>query len=364
MRMNAIRSIIIAIAIIAAPEFARAQSLQVERVIGENEASGLLPIDNKAFLEVNGWSMAFWTALDEGKNAGQNIGIVALRNSDPPVWQGLLAPFKEGGDPSDIDDSEALARWGSYIYIFGSHFGSKKGRLQAERHFVARFDESVIAGGFIAPGLLEMDVSLDAFRLHRVINDYFHDTGAFIPKGDKTKAMMVREAAANGPNVKEKDHPINIEGAAFLESGDVVLGLRLPVTSEGHPILVRVSHIDRLFDDPPTDPKIEGHWVLTNVGDAGHLTGIRALDIAGDRLFAVTGGIERKGPVFDDYENAEQEAYHHYEVNIGGAAGQTELDATDLGALDFGNVEGITIREDSSMWFVVDNKKAVELFRK
>ena len=44
------------------------------------------------------------------------------------------------------EDCEAMARRGSWIYIFGSHFGSKSGPMESSRHFVARFDESRIQG--------------------------------------------------------------------------------------------------------------------------------------------------------------------------------------------------------------------------
>ena len=60
--------------------------------------------------------------------------------------------------------------------------------------------------------------------------------------------------------------PINVEGAAFRDGAEapkggsptLLLGLRFPVTAEGHPIVVEIEGIERLFKPGNRLPEVHG----------------------------------------------------------------------------------------------------------
>ena len=139
--------------------------------------------------------------------------------------------------------------------VFGSHFGSKDGPLQPKRAFVARFRECDVEHVTGDPAV-EMEVSRKSFASHYVVNDALKAGGpALVPLGRESDEAFIRKTIERGKDegkkwagfVREGDYPINVEGAAFLADGTILLGLRFPVSAEGLPILVGLEGIERLF---------------------------------------------------------------------------------------------------------------------
>ena len=106
-----------------------------------------------------------------------------------------------------------------------------------------------------------------------------------IPLGEQSHdaliAATVELGNKEGKNlaglVREDDYPINIEGAAFRDNGNLLLGLRFPTTAEGRPILVELRGIDRLFEPGGDLPEVAGFWTADAVGKDGEIAGVRDL---------------------------------------------------------------------------------------
>ena len=82
-------------------------------------------------------------------------------------WVGATtSPPTPGAENGRTEDGEALAHHDGWVYVFGSHFGSKAGPLRPRRAFVARFREDDAA-----TGPLPVQVVRNRFRLHRAVND-------------------------------------------------------------------------------------------------------------------------------------------------------------------------------------------------
>ena len=270
---------------------------------GNNEASSLLAVTNVDFLSARGWDLAFWTVLDEGR-VEKAIALIGKSKGKDKWAIERVRVKKVKGHKGKTDDSEALCRKDGYVYILGSHFGKKRGKdhLREERQFIARFKESSV---FAKPDKLTIDelvVSRDEFLLHRLINKRLKELN--VPVGEHTEKVketikeIIRETQREYKGkwwvhrVGEGDRPINIEGAVFLESGSLLLGLRYPVSENGNPILVEVEDIDVLFEEG--EPVISNAWVLQNVGGKEELRGIRAMERIGDCIHIITGNIDSK----------------------------------------------------------------------
>ena len=97
--------------------------------------------------------------------------------------------------------------------------------------------------------------------------------------------------------MRQDDYLINIEGAAFRESG-ILLGLRFPTTAEGRPILVELEGIHRLFDPDGALPEVRGFWTADAVGKRGEIAGVRDLALLeageGEELHFVTGNVDSR----------------------------------------------------------------------
>lgn len=98
------------------------------------EASALLAIESQAVLKAHGWEMAFWSCSDEDRAEKALHALGKGRDGWELVW-----PGKVRAEPkSPTEDAEAMARFGPWVYIVGSHFGTKAGPLEPARHFIAR----------------------------------------------------------------------------------------------------------------------------------------------------------------------------------------------------------------------------------
>jgi hypothetical protein len=136
------------------------------------------------------------------------------------------------GTAGKTEDAEAITRDDStgYVYILGSHFGSKHGPLQPKRGFVARFREAEI-GHVTEDPAMELEVSRRSFVLHRIINDALEVVGpCLIPLGEQSYKALIESTIERGEKesknwaglVREGDYPVNIEGAAFRENGNLL----------------------------------------------------------------------------------------------------------------------------------------------
>src|SRR5215217_9593319 len=114
---------------------------------------------------------------------------------------------------------------------------------------------------------MHLEVSRRSFALHRLINDALQESDlGLIPLGEQTHKALIEATIERGEEkqknwaglVREDDYPINIEGAAFRENGNLLLGLRFPTTAEGRPILVEFESIDRLFEGKDAIPEVAG----------------------------------------------------------------------------------------------------------
>ena len=338
---------------------ARAEEISA-RIPGRtsHEGSSLLAVENAPLLAANGWKRAFWVAFDEG-DAGSPLGLLGERNADGQ-WD--LKDVRLRGDQTKIDDTEALARRNGFIYLVGSHFGKKKGKLEAVRQFVARFREADVQA---ASPEVHLEVRQDDFALHRLINDALAASGIeLIPRGageEKEYIEKTRKSDEPGKDrISKDDRALNIEGATFLASGGLALGLRYPVTKRGEPLIVVLGDAEALFDHRM--PKVEAVWVLHVANAPGQLRGIRELESSGGEIQVVTGSIERTSPdspLLKDHPGADAVTSEHRafaEPNPTVKAIESRR-IRDLAPA--GNVEGIAV--DGGDWYLFDDPNEIRV---
>ena len=265
-----------------------------------NEASALLGIQSPAVLETLGWDVGFWIVSDEleaskalaalGQTADGDWQVVRVKTSDGKPWTG-----------KNCEDCETLARAGSHVYVFGSQYGSKEGPLEPRRHFVARFNEALLDVSSKGRISVEMDLVRKPFALHRIVNDALQERGIELLRLQTPLHEAFVGAVADKGKEKKKgwrklvrrdDVPINIEGATFMEGGRLLIGLRYPVTTDGHPIVVEVEGIDRLFEHDASPPLATAVRILTSIGDRRTPAGIRELDARGGVVHVITGDLD------------------------------------------------------------------------
>src|SRR5215210_3687568 len=159
-----------------------------------NEASGLLAIRDGALLEEHGWDLGFWAVLDEGEIA-DCVAAISHRRGSPEGdgWEIERLHASVGGNAGKTEDAEAITLHENtgYVYILGSHFGSKAGPLHPKRGFVARFREADV-GHVTEDPAMELDVSRRDFALHRLINDALVEHGPdLIPLGEQSHKALI-----------------------------------------------------------------------------------------------------------------------------------------------------------------------------
>jgi hypothetical protein len=161
---------------------------RLELNLHPNEASGLLAVEDESLLESHGWELAFWAVLDEGE-IEDCVAIIGQRRDAliSEGWQIERLHAEPLGDAGKTEDAEAITRYDGWIYVFGSHFGSKDGPLQPKRSFVARFREADIGHASRDP-TMGMEISHESFLLHRLINDDLKEQGPdLIPLGEASR---------------------------------------------------------------------------------------------------------------------------------------------------------------------------------
>jgi hypothetical protein len=166
--------------------------------------------------------------------------------------------------------------------------------------------------------------------------------------------------------VTAADHPINIEGADFRADGRLLLGLRYPVTAEGHPILVELSDPAAMLADPDATPRTGHAWALEDVGSPEAPSGIRALHAEGnDRFDAIAGDLDaaKKGATIlaDHPEGAVAQSVHvRFDLPLTAAGGSlTSRRLHEFGELR--RIEGVALAPDGHAHYVIDEEGHVGL---
>lgn len=311
-----------------------------------NEASALVAIHDHALLDALGFETAFWIASDE-KPAAE--AVAALGRANDGSWKVVPLGMKlsESSTTKRAEDCETIARAGSWIYVIGSQFGSKKGVLEPKRHFVIRFNEAQVHEMNV-----EVELTRAPFVLHRLINDAIRSRRlALIARNDAyvEKTLKAGKSKKWKKLVNEGDHPINVEGAAFLPNGHLLLGLRYPTTATGHPILIEVERIDALFEGEK--PRVASVWIIENSGSKGAPAGVREIDARGAAIHVVTGALDNPG-VPDGAAN------EHVVIRMPKVRKRVvRVKGKRVRKLSAGsNVEGLAVQDDGTVWYVHDDE--------
>jgi len=356
----------------------RDELFQMELNLHPNEASGLLTIRDETLLREHGWDLGFWAVLDEGEIADCVAAIGHRRGSpEDESWEIERLRAEVDGKAGKTEDAEAITRdeRTGYVYILGSHFGGKAGPLQAKRGFVARFREADVDHVTDDPAM-QLEVSRRNFALHRLINDAFRDSDLdLIPLGEQSRGALISATIERGEKeetewaglVREDDYPINIEGAAFRDDGNLLLGLRFPTTREGRPILIELRGIERLFDDAL--PEVAGFWTADAVGRDGEIAGVRDLALleteGGEELHLVTGNVDsrdKQSVLVQDYPGGRETVATHFRCILPPDASSGSL-ATEF-VREFPSlprVEGIALTPEGRTFYVTDEDEGVHL---
>ncbi|MDQ3912514.1 MAG: DUF4185 domain-containing protein [Actinomycetota bacterium] len=351
---------------------------RLELNLHPNEASGLLAVEDGPLLEARGWDLAFWAVLDEGK-IEDCVAVIGHRRGAAigEGWEIERLHAEPIGDAGKTEDAEAVTRHGGWVYIFGSHFGSKSGPLQPKRGFVARFREDEVGHAAQDPAM-GMEISRDAFLMHRLINDAFKAGGPdLIPLGPNSHASLIEATIERGERenkrwaglVRQGDYPINVEGAAFREGGTLLLGLRFPVSAEGYPVLVELEGIERLFEAGEEPPEVVGFWVVDAVGREGEIAGVRDLAVLrierGEELHLVTGNVDsrdKNSVLIQDYPGGHNTVATHFRCALPSDARSGTLEGEFVREFpDLPRVEGIAITDGGRFFYVTDEDEGVHL---
>ncbi|MGC4887087.1 hypothetical protein [Micromonospora sp. DT227] len=339
----------------------------VEFLVAGNEASDLLPVRSPTLLRAYGARRGFWTVLDEGP-VEQCLALLLER--DDGEWVAHHVPADAGPENGRTEDGEALAHHDGWVYVFGSHFGSKAGPLRPRRAFVARFREDDAVSGPLA-----VHVVRNRFRLHRAINDALVAAPlATLPPGERVRQRFVTETVARGTarakgwvsRLAEDDLPLNVEAAAFTPAGTALLGLRFPVTAAGEPIYVELAGVAGMFDRAaPSWPRALGAYALTGVTPAGALAGFRAITPTDDGGYAaVIGSIDALGKgsvLLDDHPHGGKVTSRHVRFRHA-AADDARVGAELVAELaPFHHVEGLA-EEAGRCYYVTDEDHRVALW--
>lgn len=327
-----------------------------ELTVAGNEASDLLRVHSPGLLaDLGAWS-AFWTVLDEGP---VEDCLALLCEHGDGHWSARHVQADAAAMAGRTEDGEALAFHDGWVYVLGSHFGSKKGPLRPKRAFVARFRESLTP---------QLEIVRHRFALHRVVNDALTaltgDPAEIVRERfiAQTRARGQAKGKAWAAQLADSDHPINIEGAAFTAKGTLLIGLRWPVTSAGEPLIVELSGIPDLFAGG--DVLVSGVYPLTEAGQ-GPL-GVRALSARADGTFDVVIGsidaVDKGSILLDAHPETRDATCRHYRFVLPGLPGPVKPELiVDLAPLH--HVEGISEWEGQSL-YVTDEDHRVALYQR
>lgn len=343
----------------------------VELQLDFNEASDLLPLDDPALLRAEGADAAYLVSLDEGCVEG-NLRL--LTHADGAGvgdgWSVRAIEADAGDDADKTDDPEASAMFKGYAYVIGSHYGKKRGPLNPKRAWMARFDVRELR----EDKPVALHIVRDKLRLNRVINDALQasdiDLVELVPEYEAAFVKAARDVAEAkgkkwGRRVLDGDYPLNIEGAAFRANGNLLLGLRFPVTASGSPVLVEVSGVPDMFENG-TWPEVVAVWWLPDPGDPDRKVGFRAITAMGrGRFDAIIGNldaIDKDSALHDHYAGGRHATSEHWTFKLPSGRRGGEIKATLLERFESETrVEGLSPGPDGHMTYVVDEDHRVAM---
>lgn len=362
----------------------RRQPLEaVELDLHPNEASDLAPIHNSGVLAAHGWDLGFWSVLDEtpAESSVVAIGRRAVeadeggaqahdtaRDESSRTWEVVHPRFELDGGAGKTEDAEACTINEGWVYVVGSHFGGKTGPLEKGRQWVARFREDAFEGSLLDTKP-HLDLARNGFRLHRAVNDGLRAFGPdLLEPGPEVRKRFIKQGRKKGgkkakARIGKGDHPINVEGAAFLPDGSLLLGLRFPITADGHPLLVELAGEESLFANEPVAPVVRRFWVLANVGSKRNPAGIRALHRSGSVMHAVTGNLDdpsKDSAVLSDHPEGARARSAHYRFRAPRARDGGAVEAELVRRFEAENVEGLAPGA-GGFHYVTDEDEAVRL---
>ena len=336
-----------------------------------NEASGLLRVGDQSLLDHFGWDLAFWSVLDE-VDVSDCIVLIGHRDGEPLTsgWAPQRLPVDRRGHDAPAKDAEAVARFDGYVYVVGSHHGGKDGPIRREEQWVARFEESAVVGdpGAGVPGVV-LDVVDTRFRLHRVLNDALRDCGVeLVAMTDLLKRSFVDSCMEDVRGTPEEglvaadDWTVNIEGAEFTPSGDMLLGLRFPVAADGRPLVVQVAGWTSLFEEPLGMPAVTGVWPIAAIGRDGSMAGVRDLCFVDDELHAITGDLDSAGKgsvIREDLPGGNDTVSTHFAMRMPTASEPAPPPRVIREFPDHPRIEGLAADGGGRFFYVSDEDEAI-----
>ncbi len=336
-----------------------------------NEASDLAVVPDGGLAR---FDQTFVTVLDEGV-IEESVAILGHGGDDPfEGWEAQRLRLSANVHAGRTEDAEACDVHGDHLYVFGSHFGSKDGPLEARRAWVARVakaDLSTAVAGKRPP----VAIARNRFTLHRTINDRLRESGLALRQlGPWARERLIlrtikraeRKQKAWAGRVREDDQPINIEGMCFLADGTLLLGLRHPVTAEGKPILVELVDIEAFFTNPDVAPTLGAVWTLECEGSPDDPVGIRALHrTADDRVHAIVGSLDALGKdsaLVADHPAAARAHCEHWAMRLPEHRGGGVVECRKIHSFPGErSVEGLAKMPSGPFLYVIDRDHNVHL---
>ena len=350
--------------------------LDIDLQLEPNEASDLCPVLDREVLARHGWDRAFVTVLDEARVQDAIALIVHEKGAADAEGWSCRAVALDPTEDGKTEDAEACAVHDGWVYVLGSQFGKKEGPLEPRRSFVARVREADLLDA-VAGDEVDLELARTRFGLHRGVNDALAAAAnavELLPLGPRTSEAYIdatiRRGAAKDKKwsgrVLARDHPINVEGCAFRPSGRLLLGLRHPVTADGHPILVELDDPAAIFDDPTAVPRCSHVWVLENVGSREEPMGVRALHTTGgDRFDAVVGNLDSAGKgatILEDHPEGRAATSRHVSFELPAVAAGGSVRAQEIHAFDdHRRIEGLVVDDEGRAHYVIDHDGKVDL---
>jgi hypothetical protein len=331
-------------------------------------ASDLCPLLAPEVLTRHGWDRAFVTVLDEAPVEDAIVVLGHGAGSHPGEdWHAIKVRAKATRAKGRTEDAEACALHDGWVHLRGSQFGAEQGPLEARRSWIARVREGDLAKA-AGRRRLRIEVARLRFGIHRAVNDALAasqtDLVALGPATreayiDATIALGAKKGKRWSGRVRSSDHPIGVGGADFRSDGRLLLGLRYPVSGQGHPMLVELDDVDTLYRERGSVPTCTNVWVLEDMGSAEQPVAVHALRGEGsDRFNAVVGDLDGPGKgatiLADHPEGADVVSMHvSFELPLVAAGGSVATERV-RDFVEGSGVEGVAMSGDGNAHYLVD----------